>query len=148
MKVILIEDIKGLGKKYEVKEVADGFGRNFLIPRGLVKIATKEAMQWLEVQREVIKKKTEEGLVKAQELVSKIDGYELVIKIKVGEKEQLFEKINSSKISEELKKNGFGIDKEKIEIEEISQAGEYDAKINFEHNLEANIKVIITKEDD
>lgn len=147
MKVILLQDIEKLGKQYEIKEVANGHARNFLIPKGLVKQATKEALEWLEVQKEITKKKAEEELKTVQEIASKIDGLEVIIPIKIGEDGQLFEKITSQKISEKLKEIGFEIAKNRIELEEpIKEIGEFPVKIKFSHNLEAEINVIVTEE--
>ena len=147
MRVILLQNIENLGKKYEVKDVKDGYARNFLIPQGLVKPATKEALKWLESQKETEQKKAEEELKKAQELASQIDGIEVIIPVKVGEEGQLFEKINSQKIAEKMKELGFDINKERIILEEpIGELGEFPIKVKFEHNLESEIRVIITEE--
>ena len=82
MRVVLLQDIENLGKKYEVKEVKDGYARNFLIPQGLAKPATKEAIIWLETQKEIEAKKAEEELKKIQEKATAIDGQELIIPVK------------------------------------------------------------------
>jgi len=147
MRVILLQDIDKLGKKYDIKEVADGYARNFLIPKGLVKPATKEALKWLETQKEIKAKKAEEELKKVQEIASAIDGQEVVIPVKIGEKGQLFESITSQKISEKLKELGFDVKKTQIDLAEpIKELGEFPIKIKFEHNLEAEIKLIVTEE--
>ncbi len=149
MRVILLQDVEKTGKKHEVKEVADGYARNFLIPKGLAKPATKEALAWLETQKEIEGKKAEEDLKKIQELASAIDDREITIPIKVGEQDQLFETISSQKISEKLKEVGFDIKKGQIELPEpIKELGEFPVKIKFDHNLEAEIRVIITKEEE
>ena len=146
MRVILLQDIDNLGKKYEIKDVKDGHARNFLIPKGLVKLATEEALKWLEVQKEIMEKKAEEGLKKVEEIVSKIDGVEVMISVKIGEKEQFFEKITTQKISEKLKELEFEIKPAQIELEEpLKELGEFPLKVKFEHNLEAEIRVIITE---
>ncbi len=148
MKVILIEDVVNLGKKYDVKDVADGYARNFLIPNNLAKIATKEALAWLESQKDILEKKIEEDLIKAQDIASKIDGIEINIPVKVGEKGQLYEKISNSKIAEKIKEEGFDIKKDQIKLlQPIESIGEYEIKIKLEHNLESEIKVIITEEE-
>lgn len=146
MKVILLKDIEKLGKKYEVKRVKNGYARNFLVPKGLAKPATKKALEWLKKQKEIKEKKAEEALKRVQNLASSVDGLEVVIPVKIGKKEQLFESITAQKISERLKDRGFDIKKTQIELEEpIKELGEFPIKIHFEHNLEAEIKVIITK---
>ena len=147
MKVILIKDVKKLGKKYEVKKVSDGYARNYLIPQGLAIQASDKLLKWAESQKEMEEKKAEERLKKVSSLVSEIDGLEVEIPVKVGKEGQLFEKVNQQKISEGLKKLGFEIKKSQIELKKpLGELGEFPVKIKFEHNLEAEIKVIIIEE--
>ena len=147
MRVILLRDIEKLGKKFDIKEVADGYALNFLIPKGLAKKANKESLKWLNAQKEIIEKKAEEELKKIQDLASSIDGQEIIIPVKIGEEGQLFESINNQKIAEKLKEMGFEMKKTQIDlIEPIKELGEFPVKIKFEHNLEAEIKIIITEE--
>jgi len=147
MKIILLEDVEKLGKKYEIKEVKDGYARNFLFPKGLAKQATENSLKWLAMQEETGEKKAEEELEKIEGDVVKIDGVEVLTPVKVGEKEQLFEKITSQKISEKLKGLGFNIKKDQIELEEpIEEIGEFPIKIKFEHKLEAEINVIVVEQ--
>ena len=147
MRVIILEDVENLGKKYEVKEVKDGYAKNFLIPKGLAKPATRKALKWLEVQKEIIEKKAEESLKKVQNSASTIDGQELTFQVKLGEKGELFESINSQKIWERLKELGFNFKKSQIILAEpIKELGEYPVKIKFEHNLEVEIRIIVTEE--
>ena len=145
MKVIILQDIEKIGKRYEVKEVKDGYARNFLIPKGLVKPATKTLIEWAEAQKEIEKNRTEEELKVVQTMASQIDGLEVVIPVKTGKEGQLFESINSQKISEEIKKlnSAFEVSKSQIDLPKpIKELGEFPVKIKFEHNLEAEIKVI------
>jgi len=114
MKVILSEDVENLGKKYDVKDVADGFAMNFLLPKNLVKIATKNSLKWLEGQKANMEKNAEEELKKTQELASKLDGNEVVITVPVGEEGQLFSAISAQKIADKLKEMGFEIKKSQI----------------------------------
>jgi len=147
MRVILLQDIDNLGKKYEIKDVKDGYARNFLIPQNLVKIADKKGLEWLTTQKEAEEKKAEEELKKIQETASQIDGLEVVIPIKIGEEGQLFEKINNQKISEKLKELGFDVKKQRIELAQpIEELGEFPVKVKFEHNLESEIRVVVTEE--
>lgn len=148
MKVILLQDIDGLGKKYEIKEVKNGYARNFLLPEKTARAATKEALKWLGDQKEVIDKEVEEDLKRAQELASRLDGLEVNITVKVGDEGQLFESINVQKIIEHLKKMGFEVKKSQVKLEEpIKGLGEFPVSISLDHNLEAGIKVIIIAED-
>ena len=147
MKIILLQDVENLGKKYEIKEVADGYARNFLIPKGLAKMATEEALAWLETQKEIEAKKAGEELKKIQDFASAIDGQEVIIPVKIGKEGQLFESITSQKIFEKLNELGFKIKKSQIDLPQaIKEPGEWPVKIKFEHNLEAEIKIIVVEE--
>jgi large subunit ribosomal protein L9 len=147
MKVILLQDVEDLGKKYEIKEVKDGYAKNLLLPEKLAKPATKEALEWLESQKEVIAKEAEEDLKKSQDLASQIDGLEVNMSVKVGDEGQMFESVNSQKISEKLKEMGFEVKKSHIVLESpIKELGEFPVKLSLDHNLEVEIKVIISEE--
>lgn len=147
MRVILLQDVNKIGKKYEVKNVSDGYARNFLIPKGLAKPATEEALEWLEIQKETLRKKAEEDLKKTEGQASSVDGMELLIPVKVGDNGQLFESVNAQKISEKLKELGFDVKKSQIALEDpIKEQGEFPIKVHFAHNLEVEIKVIVTEE--
>jgi len=148
MKVILLQDVEDLGKKYEIKDVKNGYARNFLLPEKLARAATKQALKWLSDQKEVIEKEVEEDLKKAQALASELDGLELSIVVKVGNEGQLFESINNQKIVEKLKDMGFEVKKFQVKLENpIKELGEFPISISLAHNLEAEIKVIISAED-
>lgn len=147
MKVILLQDIEKLGKKYEIKEVRDGYVRNSLLPQGSVKQATPEALKWLEMAREIEAKKTEEELGKIQKLASAVDGQEVSISLKAGDKGQLFESVTAQKVVEELKNLGFEVKKNQLEMDPFKEFGEFPVKIKFDHNLEAEIKLIITEKE-
>lgn len=147
MKIILLKDIEKVGKKYEVKIVKAGYARNFLIPQGLAKIADEKTLAWAYKQRELAEKKAEEELEKVGNLASELDGLEVEIPVKLGEKEQLFEKVTAPKIAARLKELGYEIKKNQIELpQEITELGEFEVKIKFEHNLETQIKVIVVEE--
>ena len=147
MKVVLLENIENIGKQYEIKEVADGYARNFLIPKGLVKIATDEVLQWAGDMQSLVAQKAAKELETVGDTASKMEGLEVEIKVKVGDQDQLFEKINPQKVAAKLKEMGYNIKKSQIELaEDIEEVGEFDAKIKFAHNLEVEIKVIVFPE--
>jgi large subunit ribosomal protein L9 len=149
MKVILLQEVEDLGKKYEIKEVKNGYARNFLLPKKLARAATKEALKWLSDQKEVIEKEVEEDLKKAQSLASGLDGLELSIAVKVGDEGQLFESINAQKIVDKLKEMGFEVKKSKVKLDHpIKDLGEFPISIVLDHNLEAEIKVVVSDIDD
>ena len=146
MKVILLQDVEDLGKKHEVKEVKEGFVRNSLLPQGLVKQATPEALKWLEMQKEISAKQMEEGLKEIQKIASAIDGQEVTFSLKAGDKGQLFESVTSQKLVEKIKEMGYEIKKTQLEMESIKEFGEFPVKVKFDHNLEAEIKVIVVED--
>jgi len=147
MRVILLQDVEKVGKKHELREVKPGFARNFLISKGLAKPATKEAIKWLNLQKEIEAKKAEDELKKIQTTASSVDGQEVVIQVKAGDENQLFESITAQKISEKLKEIGFDIKKNQIDLPQpIKELGEFPVKIKLEHNLESEIKIIIVDE--
>ena len=148
MKVILLKDIQNLGKKYEIKELSDGYARNYLFPNKLAKPVNESTLKWLQIQKEKEEKRAEEELRKAQEKASKIDGQEIVIPVKVGKEKQLFQSVTAKKIADKLKELGYDIKKTQIELEKpIKELGEFPVKIKFEHNLKAEIKVIVVEEE-
>ena len=147
MKIILLQDIDKVGKKYDVKEVKDGYARNFLISKDLAKIANARNMKWLEAQKQTKAVIAEEDLKKVETRASAIDGQEIVIPVKVGDKGQLFESITPQKISEKIKEIGIVVNASQIELDEpIKELGEFSIKVKLEHNLEAEVKIIISEE--
>jgi large subunit ribosomal protein L9 len=147
MKIILLQDIDKVGKKFEVKEVADGFAKNHLFPKKMAQIATKNALIWAQTQREIAAKTTEIELGVIQAKAATMDGHEISMSVKVGDKDQLFESITAQKIAEAMKENNFEIDKKQVMLKEpIKELGEYAVKISFPHNLEAEIKLIVSAE--
>ncbi|MEK7542195.1 MAG: 50S ribosomal L9 C-terminal domain-containing protein, partial [Patescibacteria group bacterium] len=100
-----------------------------------------------EMQKELLEQKAEEELKSIQAVASDLDDLEVPIAVKVGEEGQLFESINAQKIAERLKEMGYEVKKSQIKLEKpLSEIGEFPAKIVLEHNLEAEIRVIITEE--
>lgn len=145
MKVILLQNIDGLGKKFEVKEVKDGYVRNFLFPKNLAKAATVETMEWLKIQKEIAEKKSEDDLKKFQEMASTLDGLEVILSVRTGDQNQLFESVNTQKISDKMKEMGYDVEKSQIKLKEaIKEVGEYKCTISFPHKLEAEITVIVS----
>ncbi len=146
MKVVLLEDVENLGKRGDIKEVSDGYGRNFLIPHRKVQIATDKAIQWAKKEAEKRAQEAEKELKKIQELAKKIDGQEIVIKMKADEG-KLFGSIGEKEIKEALDKQGVSIKKEAIKIDKpIRETGEHQVDINLQHGIETKINVIIEED--
>lgn len=148
MQVIFLKDIPGAGKKGQVKEVADGYARNFLLKQNLAKIANKETLAELKAQEERMKRQMEKELKENQELAGKVDGMEIEIKSKASSSGTLYSAINVEKIVQEVKKQlGINLKKEQVVIKSpLKEVGEQKTLIRFGHGLEAELRVIIVLE--
>lgn len=147
MKVILIQDVDKLGKIGEVKEVAAGYARNFLIPRKMAKLATPKNLKESERLKLMQEQKAVLDLEATEALVGSLDGYELTIPAKTKEEGKLFGSISDAVLAKELKKEGFNVSKSQIKLETpIKEVGDYEVLISFDHGLEANIKVSVISE--
>ncbi len=117
MKIILLKDVKGTGKKGEVKEVSDGHARNFLLPKGLAREATSSSLREHKHQKESYDKRMKEELAEAKELAKKIDGITLTIKSKAGDGGKLFGSITNKEIAERINEEyNLNIDKRKVQL--------------------------------
>ncbi len=144
MKVILIKDVKSLGGIGDIKEVADGYARNFLIPKGYAEVATKTATEKAEKIKIKKEEEAKEELMDIEGIAEKLEGVSVVINAKTDDSGKLYAAIKIGEISEELGKKGFEINKNKIVIEEpIKEVGDYEVIINLEHGLETRIGVVV-----
>jgi large subunit ribosomal protein L9 len=145
MRVVFLQDVPSVAKAGEVKEVADGYARNFLIPRKLALLARPHVLSQLETRE------TAEGGEDAEltMLAQQIEGKEVGIKARVGAKDKLYGSITSADIAAELKNStGLDIDKRKIELEEpIRQLGSYEVAIRLGKDILPKIKVSVTEEE-
>lgn len=148
MKVILLQDIKNVGRKEQILEANDGYARNYLFPKKLAIEATKDNMAKLQAKKtsEANKKKAEIDANK--EVAKKIENMELTIKAKVGENSKIFGGITSKEIADELKKqHNFEIDKKKIVLKEtIKNLGRYTAELKFGDGINAKLTINVTGE--
>jgi large subunit ribosomal protein L9 len=144
MKVVLIQNVPGLGKIDEIKEVAEGYARNFLFAKNLAVPATNKALGDIESRQARKVKEYERDLKDQQILAGKIDGWEINITEKASVAGMLFAAVGAQKISDLLKKSGFVIEKNRIIMKPVKEAGEYKAKIKMRHGLEAEITIIVT----
>jgi large subunit ribosomal protein L9 len=118
MKVIFLQDVKGQGKKGEIKEVSEGYARNFLIPKGVVQIATDGAKKSLDQISAAAEKKKEKEKDEFKALAARLSEMTIVIKAKAGEGGRLFGAITSKQIAEALELQKIKIDKRKIELDD------------------------------
>ncbi|TAN32751.1 50S ribosomal protein L9 [Patescibacteria group bacterium] len=143
MKVVLVQNVSGLGKADEVKEVADGYARNFLFAKNLAVPATSKILSDLAARQAKKTKNAEQDLRDQQATAEKLDGREVFVKEKASESGALYAAVGPQKISEALKKMGFAVNKNKIILKPIKEAGEYKAKIKLGHGLEAEITIVV-----
>ena len=144
MKVILLEDVENLGKKWDIKEVADGYARNLLIPKKLVKPATEKEVEEAEKMQAAVEAKAQKELESVEKLASKLDGYELKISVSVGDEGQLYSQVSVTQVSSALAEAGFKVSSKYIKIKEpIKELGEFPVTIEFDHGLEVEIQVIV-----
>ncbi|HHT37114.1 MAG: 50S ribosomal protein L9 [Candidatus Wallacebacter cryptica] len=143
MEVILQKDVKNLGKKGEVVDVAEGYARNFLLPRGLAVEATAGNLKQVSLENKAKKQKRERELKEAQDIAAKLDGQKLQIATKVGESGKLFGSITNQDIADRLKRQyKVEIDKRKIELEEpIKSLGKYPVTVRIHPKVKAEVIV-------
>ena len=143
MRVALLKDVPDLGKKGDIKDVSDGYGRNFLIRNRLVEILTPQVAKRLEQERE--KEEKTAAALKNQTLVlkEKIEKLKLVLKTKIGESGQVFGSVTPTKILAELEKNGIKLEKDQLLSKPIKTLGESKIKIKLPQEIEVELKIII-----
>ncbi len=147
MKVILQKDVPALGDAGDIKEVAEGYARNYLLPNKLVIIANESSKKAAEHQKKLIKIKKEKRKKASEGIAGSIAGLELTIPAQVGEEGKLFGSITSMDIAKELKEKGFTVDKRKIQLDSpIKQEGEYSVSIKLDEGISVAVKVVVTKE--
>ncbi len=147
MKVILLQDIKGTGKKGELKEVSDGYARNFLLPKNLAKKATAQAMSELKTAEESKAFRIEEEKKRANGEKKQLEGQSVRITAKAGSNGRLFGSVTAKEISAELKKQfSINVDKRKITLDaDIKSFGTYNAQIKLYTGIVAQVKVVVTE---
>jgi len=147
MKVIFIKDVKGQGKKDEIKEVKDGYAINYLFKNKLAVQYTPTSNERLLTEQEQRKEKELEEIEIANKLKSKLEDVILTFKVKTGEKDKVFGSISTKQIKEELDKRNLNIDKNKIIIDTpISSLGYHFIKIEIHKNIFAEVKIELIKE--
>ncbi|MBI4676923.1 MAG: 50S ribosomal protein L9 [Elusimicrobia bacterium] len=144
MKVILRTDVAAVGRAGDVKEVAPGFGRNFLLPRGMAMLATPSAMRWWEKGKERRAKLAERKSQLALGLAGKVAGTTLSFARPVGAEGKLYGSVGKSDIVKSLKTCGFDVDKAAVALDEaIKKTGEYEVELKFRPGVSAKIKVSV-----
>lgn len=147
MKVILLQDVKSLGKKGEIVEVSDGYARNFVLPKKLGAEANSKNMNDLKLQKANADKIAKEQLEAAQELAKVLETKEVIVKMKSGEGGKTFGSISSKEIAEEAKKQcGLELDKKKIQLPEaIKSLGVYEVGVKLHTKVTGKLKVKVVE---
>ena len=147
MKVILVEDVEGLGRGGDIVDVKDGYGRNFLFPRKLALKATKSNLKVVEQKKRTYEARRIKEKQEAEEIAKKLSELSLTIIKKVGESDTLYGAVTSAEIVDALKNDGYEVDKRKIEMPEpIKTLGMFKVQVKLYPEVTADLKVWVVKE--
>lgn len=148
MKVILVQDVKSVGKKGQVIEASDGYARNFLIPKKLAVPADSKNMNELKTKQEANKYRKDMSMAAAKELSEKMKSYSITFKLKAGENGKIFGSVTSKDIADELNKKYFvEVDKKKVMLDDaIKNLGTYNVEIKLFEGISGTLKVNVINE--
>lgn len=147
MEVILLQDLDKLGTRGQVVKVADGFGRNYLLPKKLAVAATSQNRKLIEQQRGKFLKQEAHEKAEAEELAKLMEGVTVVVTRKAGEQGTLFGSVTAIDIAEGLAAQGYSIDKRKIQLgSPLKIVGEYDVSVKLHRDVTTTVKVRVETE--
>ena len=147
MKVILREDVAKLGTAGEAVTVRDGFGRNFLVPRGLAYVATEGALRKIEHEMKKRAKIIERERLSAEEYAKRLDNVTVTVPMRVGEENRLYGSVTAQMLSDGLGNQGFEIDRRSIVLDEpIRTLGSHDVTVHFKHGVTGHFRVNVISE--
>lgn len=147
MEVILLQDIEKLGARGQIVQVANGYARNFLLPRKHALAATAQNRKWLEQQRGRFLKEEARERGDAQELARMLEGVSVVVTRKAGEQGTLFGSVTALDIADKLAAEGYKIDRRKIQLQHpLKVLGEYDVHIKLHRDVTATVRVKVEAE--
>ena len=149
MRVIFLQDVPNVARAGEIKEVASGYGRNFLLPQKLALLASSPAINVVEAQRKISARNQQQTEAERAELANQLDGREVFLKAQAGAKDRLYGSITNADIAAELENaTGLVIDKRKIELAKpIHQLGSYEVTIRLAKDVVPKIKVTVTEKE-
>lgn len=146
MKVILLKDVKGKGKKDSVVEVSDGYANNYLIKNNLAVPYTKRSKEILDKELDIREKEEEKKINEYNEISKKLNDQIIEFKVKVGEKDKVFGTISSKQISDKLKEMGYKIDKKNIKINgNLSTLGVTNVEVELHKKVKFNLRINLVK---
>ena len=145
MKVILNQDVTGLGEEGDIKDVANGYARNYLLPQNLALPYTKHNLTQLETRRAGIESRKEEKRREAMSIKERLESEELVFTMPAGDSGKLFGSVNNAMVVQELEKLGYSIEKKRVEVPEhnIRMIGNYAVKVRLYGNEEAQLNIVV-----
>lgn len=144
MKVILKQDVKGLGKKGELVNTSDGYARNFLFPKGLASEANAQAMSEFKNKQQAEKYRIDTETAAAKAAAEKLSGQTIRISAKAGQNGKLFGSVTSKEIAEKVKEQfGIDADKRKIVVDDIKQFGTYEFEVKLYQGISAKLYVMV-----
>jgi large subunit ribosomal protein L9 len=145
MKVILYQDVSGLGEEGDIREVARGYARNFLLPQKLAVMHTQENLGVLEHRRAAIEKRKEEKRQEALGLKERLEAEQITFAVPAGENGKLFGSVSNALVAQELEKRGYQIEKKRIEVPDhsIRATGTYKVRVKLYDKEEATVKVVV-----
>ena len=147
MEIILRETIDNLGRAGQVVKVADGYARNYLLPRKLAYLATPGNLKVIEAERQSLLRKDAKQKEDAEKLLKMLDAVEITIRRKVGENDVLYGSVTNSDVADELEKKGFQIEKRKIHMEDhVKSIGEFSIPVRLFKDVTAHIKLKVEPE--
>jgi len=147
MELILREDVEKLGRRGDVVKVADGYARNFLLPRGLGMEVTAANKAMIEKEKKALAARLAKERAEWETVAQRIAGLRFVAPRKVGENDVLYGSVTSSDIAEFLKAKGIEVDKRKVQLEEpIKHLGEHEVKVKLHPEVLASVRLLVTKE--
>ena len=147
MKVILLQDVRALGKKGDIKEVADGYARNFLLAKKLAQPADKANLNSLSHEKEMARIREEKALEQAKQTAKELRGKVVVLKVKAGETGRLFGSVTTADVAAALEKMGVSVDKKKIDIPDaVKSIGKYKAVVKLHAKVPCEIVLEVVDE--
>jgi len=147
MKVLLKQDVKNFGKKGEIVEVKEGYGRNFLLPNGLAQEASAGAVRQVQQEREAQERRKSREKAEVDEVGKRLSSIVLTLKHKAGDAGHLFGSVTSHEIAEGLLKCGFDVDKKKVHLEEpIRFVGSYQVSVKLHSEVTVPVTVVVEKQ--
>jgi large subunit ribosomal protein L9 len=147
MEVILRSDVEKLGRRGEIVKVAEGYGRNFLLPRGLALPVTPANKAMIDKERKAWEARMAKEKAECEALAQRLAALRFVAPRKVGENDQLYGSVTAGDVAEFLKAKGIEVDKRKVQLEEpIKRLGEHEVKVRLHPEVVAPLRVLVTKE--